>query len=420
MKARLTDKFLNAVGSPDKQFAIYDTAVAGFKAAIMVSGSITFQLSYRNSDGKRQTYTIGKYGSVTTAQARAIAERKLGEVKNGVDVHAVKKEHRKQAELLKHQTLGVFFEERYKPYLLLNLKSGQKIASDLERHFVMPWRGKPLQSLNNALLTEFASRKIADGLKPDSVNRPIQYLRAMLNRAALWEVIPTSPLNKFKLLRVDTVGVVRFLDEVESDCLVAALAEREERRRQERLRYISWCLARQQTPPAPYAGSYTDHVQPLVMMALHTGMRRGELFSLRWGDVDLGRRMITVQASGTKSGRTRYIPINSKLNSILRAWQEPMKGESTERKAGDLVFQSRISGDRIDNIDKAWANLLEAAKIENFRFHDLRHTFASRLAMAGVDLYTIKELLGHQTFQMTQRYAHLSQRHLSDAVALLD
>lgn len=419
MKARLTDKLLNATGASDKPFAMYDTAIAGFKATVLVSGTITFQLSYRNPDGQRQTYTIGKYGSVTTAQARAIAEKKLGEVKNGTDVHADKKAQRQKAEILKQQSLGVFFEQRYKPYLLLNLKSGQKIANDLERHFVRPWKGKPLPSLNNALLADFASRKIADGLKPDSINRPIQYLRAMLNRAALWEIISASPLEKFKLLRVDTVGVVRFLDEAEDSRLMAALSAREERRKQERLRYIAWCMDRHQAPPAPYKGVYTDYVQPLVITALNTGMRRGELFSLCWGDVDLDRRIITVMASGTKSGKTRHIPINNKLNSVLSEWQEQSK-EVKKLQKKDLVFASKINGGKLDNINKSWNGLIEDAQITSFRFHDLRHTFASKLAMAGVDLYVIKELLGHQSYQMTQRYAHLSQSHLSDAVALLD
>jgi site-specific recombinase XerD len=71
------------------------------------------------------------------------------------------------------------------------------------------------------------------------------------------------------------------------------------------------------------------------------------------------------------------------------------------------------------NINKSWASLLAAAKLENFRFHDCRHHFASRLVMAGVDLYTVKELLGHSDFAMTQRYAHLAPEHKAAAVAKL-
>lgn len=155
---------------------------------------------------------------------------------------------------------------------------------------------------------------------------------------------------------------------------------------------------------------YPDHL-PAFMVAIHTGMRQSEQFTLQWGNVDLQQRVITLPDS--KSGKVRHIPMNSIVHNLL--------SDLAKHKAEDgFVFRSaRYGGKPIRNPKTWWAAVLKAAKINNLRWHDLRHTFASRLVMAGVDLRTVQVLMGHSTPMMTARYAHLSPEHKTTAIEKL-
>lgn len=154
-----------------------------------------------------------------------------------------------------------------------------------------------------------------------------------------------------------------------------------------------------------------DLLKPLTILALHTGCRRGELFNLTWDAVDFRTRTITVHGMGAKSGQTRVIPLNAVAHDTLKTWREQGSGQG-------LVFPGK-DGKRLDNISTSWEHLMQEANVTNFRFHDLRHTFASRLVQNGVDLIVVKELLGHSDFKLTLRYAHLAAKQKADAVQRL-
>ena len=160
-------------------------------------------------------------------------------------------------------------------------------------------------------------------------------------------------------------------------------------------------------------GAYTDHLAPLVLLALNTGLRRGELFQLRWQDVSIPGRRLTVRGAGAKTGQTRHVPLNSEAVCVLERWQP------AEADARDHVFAGASPDEPLTDVKKAWASLMKRAKLTAFRFHDLRHTFASKLVMAGVDLNTVRELLGHSDIAMTLRYAHLAPEHKANAVERL-
>ena len=168
--------------------------------------------------------------------------------------------------------------------------------------------------------------------------------------------------------------------------------------------------------PELASSSFADHLKPLALLALNTGMRRGELFNLKWSDVDMEKPELEVRGeedddgTGSKSGQTRTIPLTREGLEVLRDWQ------STTGAADGLVFPAEDGG-RMTDIKTAWGGLLRAAGIKGFRFHDLRHTFASWLVMRGTDLYTVRDLLGHASIQMTERYAHLAPEHRAAAVA---
>jgi integrase len=143
-----------------------------------------------------------------------------------------------------------------------------------------------------------------------------------------------------------------------------------------------------------------------------TGLRRGELFKLTWGDVDFRSEQLTVRASTAKAGKTRHVPMNAEVIETLKAWKPDGAGDK------DFVFVTP-TGMPIVSPKKAFAVLMRDAKTSDFTWHDLRHSFASKLAMRGVDLLTIKELLGHGSVKMTEVYAHLQPNRHQAAVAQL-
>ena len=151
----------------------------------------------------------------------------------------------------------------------------------------------------------------------------------------------------------------------------------------------------------------------MVILSLQTGLRRGELFTLLWPDVELDGGYLTVRGSNAKSLKTRHVPLNDRAREVLLGWKRQSLGDD------GLVFPGK-EGKPFDNVNSSWRRVLDDAGIRKFRWHDLRHDFASKLVMAGVDLNTVRELLGHADLQMTLRYAHLAPEHKAAAVAMLN
>ena len=156
------------------------------------------------------------------------------------------------------------------------------------------------------------------------------------------------------------------------------------------------------------ASRYPEHL-PELDIALNTGLRRGEQYSLTWRDVDFGTKLLAV--SQTKNGETRHIPLNTAALSAFAALNRTSSGEG-------YVFTNR-DGDRLLKGRHWFEPAVREANLKDFSWHCLRHTFASRLVMAGVDLRTVQQLMGHKTIQMTVRYAHLAPEHQMAAVERL-
>lgn len=151
---------------------------------------------------------------------------------------------------------------------------------------------------------------------------------------------------------------------------------------------------------------------PWVEIALHTGFRQSEQFELRWENVDFQIKVITIPDS--KNGEVRYVPMNDKVVKIFRSLPSRLKGP--------WVFPSanwHTPKDPHNFTQRIFLPAVRKAGIDDFRWHDLRHTFASRLVMKGTDLRTVQDLMGHKTITMTQRYAHLSPEHQREAVQRL-
>jgi len=213
-------------------------------------------------------------------------------------------------------------------------------------------------------------------VKPSSVNRELATLKGMLNKAVEWGKLKESHTRKIKLLK----GV------------------------EKRLRYLM------PDEVQILISNCTDRLRPIVVVAVHTGMRKGEILSLRWDQVDFEKGIITLV--DTKNDQRRYVPMDETVKSTLRDMS----------RNGEYVFPGiRKQGSHLLWVDKMFRKALEKSGIEDFKIHDLRHTFASNLVMSGkVDLMTVKELLGHKKLDMTLRYAHLAPNHKMRAVNVLD
>jgi integrase len=192
-----------------------------------------------------------------------------------------------------------------------------------------------------------------------------------------WGMLTASPFKKGKrLMFKENNQRLRFLTEEEIDRLIDAC---------------------------------NPHLKPIVETALHTGMRRGELLGLQWEQIRNGFIYLTE----TKSAKSRQIPINDHVAGVFKNIRQKHGLKS------EYVFCDS-QGRRFFEVKSSFISACKRAGIENFRFHDLRHTFASQLVMNGVSLKAVQELLGHADIKMTMRYAHLSKAHLQDAVAVLN
>jgi integrase len=244
-----------------------------------------------------------------------------------------------------------------------------------------------------------------------TINRAVQRLHALLARAVEWEVLEKHPFSGLKPLRHDKSGRVRYLTADEETQLREALLGREAKLREARDRFNAWRTARGRHALPRRAEEFVDYLRPVVLVALNTGLRRGEILQLEWKDVDLDGKWITVSGAIAKNGQTRRVPLNAEAVAILQAWRQ----FRSRRASAARVFPGS-DGEGLQRIDKAWRSLIEIAGIEKFRFHDLRHYFASRLVQSGIDLNTLRELMGHADITMVLRYAHMSPDRLAMAV----
>lgn len=212
------------------------------------------------------------------------------------------------------------------------------------------------------------------GVKPATINREIACLSNMFTKAVEWGYASQSPAKGVRLFK-EPPGRLRYLQPEEMTAL------------------LNQC---------------SPHLRSIVLTALHTGMRLSEILNLRWSSVNLKMQSITVENS--KNNERRIIPTNPTLYQELK--------KLSLHKRSDFVYSTQ-TGLPYTNIRKGFVAACKRAGIRDFRFHDLRHTFASRLVMSGASLRAVQQLLGHREISMTMRYWHLSRQHLQEAVGML-
>ena len=357
--------------------------------------------------GRGRWITLGKQSALTLTQARDEARKVLGQL-------ALGETPRQAPKAITTPTLQTYLTDIYGPWVRVHRKTGDESVQRVETAFAELLSTK-LDAIAPFTLERWRTQRLTAGARPTTVNRDLSALRSALGYAVRTKLLARHPMAAITALKLDARQVVRYLVPDETARLQAALDARDAAIREERASANAWRRERGY-PTYPEIGTFGDHLHPLVLLALHTGMRRGELFGLRWADVLLPQRRLVVRGEGAKSGQTRHLPLNAIAVRVLTTWQQDRHAVlSPEAAASDLVFPSSDGGPLTD-IKTAWRTLLKDARIHGFRFHDLRHTFASWLVQAGVDLNQVRELLGHASMVMTLRYAHLAPEHGQQAV----
>jgi len=384
----ITISSIKALNVEDQR--INDTEVPGYHARISPKGKITYYLFYRHN-GKQANYKLGIHGEITPNQARDLAKAKAGEVANGVDVQAAKKAAKREAQLARLTKLGVFLDEKYLPWLeTRNAKTAERTVENIKRGFPQ-LLDKQLSSIDAWTIEKWRNDKRKSGAKPATVNSYVNPLKGAMSRAVEWGLVEQHDLHKVKALRTDN-AVVRFLDKEEESSLLETLRTRDKRIKDER-ESANLYRYKRNYPLFPELRdfNFAGYLEPIVLIAMNTGLRKGELLSLRWENVDLVNNFLTITGSKAKSGKARHVPLNQTAKSAFEKWLADVQRHSAENdysekalssnkvaKANCYVFEGE-NGNHLLDFKKAWGKLLDEASISNFRFHDLRHHFASKL-----------------------------------------
>lgn len=323
-----------------------------------------YHIVYQGLDGKQKWESSR---STKKRDAVALRAKRLLEVREG-----------KQPELkrIPNITLKDFAEE-YLVWAKTHIKS-YRARKGFVKQLTNDLGNILLNKFSIKLVEQWQNERIERGNKPATVDSLLAVLKHMFTKAYERQKVSyyaRNQVKKVKLYKPDNRRS-RYLSEEECHRLIDAC---------------------------------DDHLRPIVITALHTGMRKSEILSLTWDRVDLHNKVIEV--INTKNNESRVIPIGAFLYQTLT--------DLRTRIDVDYVFHDK-NGRSYQDVKKSFASALKRAKITNFRFHDLRHTFASHLVMAGVDIVTVQKLLGHKTLTMTLRYAQLADAHRANAIDKLE
>lgn len=278
----------------------------------------------------------------------------------------------------KKRTEKILFEDFADTFLELHSKINKKPRvyirdKSLIRHLNEFLIGKHLHEITPMDIERYKAER-SKKVNVATVNREVACLKCILNKAIEWGKTTVNPVRKVKLFKENNKRT-RYLECEEINKLIEASS---------------------------------GHIKSIITVAVNTGMRKSEILNLKWENVDLDKGIIYLL--DTKNGEKREVKANESVKKVLK--------EMAQKSGSDYVFCNRKERP-FQDIRKSFSTVLGRCGIINFRFHDLRHTFASQLVMLGVDIKTVQELMGHKTIEMTLRYSHLSPDHKNKAIELL-
>jgi integrase len=334
-------------------------------------------IDYYLPDGKRKREIVTIPGVDPSKISRGDAQKALSIRKAQIA------EGKFEIALTKRPVLFDKLVERYIEYSKANKRSCRRDLTS-SKMLSRTFGGKTLQQITAWLVERYKGQRQKDitphgnPLSNKTINRELACLKHMFTKASEWGLIATNPVKKVKLFP----------------------------EKQEKLRVIS------ETEFKELYTAASPHFRPILLCAYQTGMRKGELARLKWEDVNFKDGYIYIKE--TKNNESRVVPISDNLKVSLL--------NSKKKATSDHVFttQEGISYSSESAWKRAWSTALRRSRIEKCRFHDLRHSFATRLVMAGVDIVTVQELMGHKDISMTKRYSHPTPQHKKQAIERLN
>ena len=309
-------------------------------------------INFRGPRGERRREVIKDAQS--RGEAVVVLQQRVGEVFDG-KYHPARK-----SPPVTFIRLAEMYLEDYAKANKRSWKSDRSYLKAMKEYF----GARPVDEITAFDMEKYKARRLEGGVKKSTVNRCLAILRRMFNLAIAWGHMKGNPMKGIRLFS-------------EKDNLKERILTPEEE-----VRLLETC--------AP-------HLREIIVLAVNSGLRRGEALGLRWQDIDFDNRILKVERS--KSGKQRFIEMNSAIVELLR--QRRMKNPGPGH-----VFLNPKTGKAFVEVKTGFTAACRRAGIKGLRFHDLRHTFATRLIEAGIDIVTIRDLLGHSSVRLTERYTH--------------
>ena len=319
-------------------------------------------IDYTDPNGIRHREKVGP--------SKAMAEDALAKIRTAIVENRYFDIKKQEEKVLFDDFVNMFIELHATPN-----KRPRVVRRDrgLIKRLSMSFSGKSLSDITPPMVERYKAERSKE-VAPATVNRELACLKTMFNKAILWNKATDNPVRKVKLFKENNQRK-RYLE------------------KEEIVRFIDACQ---------------PHLKPIVIVAIYTGMRKSEILNLKWKDVDFEHGIIYLIE--TKNGERREVLMNEVVKDTLSKVQH--------RGRIPYIFIGK-DNKPYTNVRKSFDAALKKCDIIDFKFHDLRHTFCSQLVMAGVDIKTVQELVGHKTPEMTHRYAHLSPTHKRSAIELL-
>lgn len=387
--AKITNRTVEAAQPTSGDYFIWDDEMPGFGLRVFSSGRRSYLVQYKK-DGRNRRVTLGLHGRITPTEARQLAKQIFGEIAKGHNPAEERAVIRRDPTI--HELCELYLKEGRAAKPTKKESSWKTDASNIERHIRPLLGNRKLRSLTKADVQRFQSdvtvgktardektgfrgRAIVKG-GAGTASRATSILGAMLNFAVDRGLVPVNPAKGVKLH--PTKRRERFLSAEEMARLGEALGEAE---------------ARSEAAPSVAA----------IRLLILTGCRKGEITTLQWRFVDEERGLLRLPESKTGA---KVVPIGGPALEILKALPR-FPGEP-------FVFPSPRQGRHLVGLQKVWERVRDAAKLENVRLHDLRHSFASVAVTGGHSLYMVSKILGHRDTRTTEIYAHLAADPMKD------
>lgn len=329
-------------------------------------GISRYYIDYRDRNGER----IQRVAKYATSWEGAVSELK----------DAILKEHVKESPAKKKPVIKFkdFAQVYLRDYAMVKKRAWQSTDKVYLNANLLPYFGDhELTEITPLLVERFIAKRVKDGVMKSTINRDLSCLKKMFNKAIDWNYLNENPLTKIKLF-------------TEKDNVRGKVLSEEEE-----ARLLSAC------PP---------HLKSILIFALNTGMRLGEILNLQWNRIDFEARRIRIEK--TKSGKTRFVPINDVLFDELNRLAK-------ENGQSPFVFTNPKTGMPPTTIKTALRAACRRSGLERIWCRDMRRTFATRILQKGADIETVRSLLGHYSISVTQRYVHSNEEKRREAVELL-